>query len=207
MDPDQPTNIDGKESLRMLARFEDAEFEQFFKRYFVPLCTYCQTRFGFELELAKDTVQGTFLRLWENRHALPADIDLKSYFYRMVSNACLDLLRHDQVKQKFVKHILSTREDSEIDSFANTDLKSLSAEIDQCVKELPEQMRRVFELVRFEGNKYSEAAAKLGISEKTVENQMGRALARLRDKLSKYMLLALLMMLAMAMLREFYFFL
>lgn len=197
MDPDQPTNIDGKESLRMLARFDDIEFELFFTKYFVPLCTYCQTRFGFDIEVARDTVQGAFLRLWENRHTLPADIDLKSYFYRMVFNACLDLLRHDQVRQKFEKHILHTRDVSEIDNLANTDLKSLSSEIDRCVKDLPEQMRRVFELVRFEGFKYSEAAAKLGISVKTVETQMSRALARLRDKLSKFMLLGLLIVLAM----------
>jgi RNA polymerase sigma-70 factor (ECF subfamily) len=49
---------------------------------------------------------------------------------------------------------------------------------------------------RFEGLKYSEIAEQLNISVKTVETQMGRALARLREKLSahlSYLIIALIL--------------
>jgi RNA polymerase sigma-70 factor (ECF subfamily) len=51
------------------------------------------------------------------------------------------------------------------------------------VDSLPEGCRTVFILSRYENKKYNEIAAILEISVKTVENQMGRALRLLRDKL------------------------
>jgi RNA polymerase sigma factor (sigma-70 family) len=44
---------------------------------------------------------------------------------------------------------------------------------------LPRQCRRVFELLKFEGLSYREVAQEMGLSEKTVENHLTRALARI----------------------------
>ncbi len=52
---------------------------------------------------------------------------------------------------------------------------------------LPEQCRLVFKMSRFEELKYSEIADKLGISIKTVENQMGKALRIMREQLQDYL--------------------
>jgi RNA polymerase sigma-70 factor, ECF subfamily len=52
---------------------------------------------------------------------------------------------------------------------------------------LPEQMRRIFEMSRFEGLKYAQIAEQLNISVKTVETQISRALGKLREKLSAYL--------------------
>lgn len=63
----------------------------------------------------------------------------------------------------------------------------MAAQIDKAVAELPEQMRRIFELSRYEGLKYNDIANHLNICVKTVETQMSRALVRLRQKLSNYL--------------------
>ena len=52
---------------------------------------------------------------------------------------------------------------------------------------LPEQCRTIFQLSRFESMKYQEIALQLNISVKTVENQMGKALKRLRIKLADFL--------------------
>jgi len=54
------------------------------------------------------------------------------------------------------------------------------------LSELPEQCRAIFQMSRFEELKYLEIANRLGISIKTVENQMGKALKILRYKLADY---------------------
>ena len=63
----------------------------------------------------------------------------------------------------------------------------LNAQLSNALRELPEQCRTIFQLSRFEELKYREIAVQLGISEKTVENQMGKALKILRMKLVDFL--------------------
>lgn len=68
---------------------------------------------------------------------------------------------------------------------------SLKKKIRESINGLPGKCREIFELSRFDGLKYSEIAEKLDISLKTVENQMGKALKVLREKLSGYLTILL----------------
>lgn len=173
-----------------------AIFEKIFKNWFTPLCSHCQYKFGFDLEVAKDTVHTAFIKLWENRGRLPPDVCLKNYLYKTISNSCLDLLKHQKVKQKHMQFVMqNTFLDEPNSDFDVCDLKQLQIEIDKAVSELPEQMRRIFELSRYEGLKYREIASFLDISVKTVETQISRALIRLRQKLGQYTTLAFLALL------------
>jgi RNA polymerase sigma-70 factor (ECF subfamily) len=74
-------------------------------------------------------------------------------------------------------------------------LKQLEEKLDQALKELPEQCRTIFQMSRFEELKYLEIAGKLGISVKTVENQMGKALKLLRLKLVDFLPVLMLFLL------------
>jgi RNA polymerase sigma-70 factor (ECF subfamily) len=51
----------------------------------------------------------------------------------------------------------------------------LEDKLQKALNELPQQCRTIFQLSRFEDLKYKEIADALGISIKTVENQMGKA--------------------------------
>jgi RNA polymerase sigma-70 factor (ECF subfamily) len=67
----------------------------------------------------------------------------------------------------------------------------LGSELEQAVlaaiDALPEKTRAVFQLSRDQGLKYTEIAAVLEISVKTVEKRMGQALAELRDELEQWL--------------------
>lgn len=179
---------DRSETLCRDIKFDDAAFEIFFKNTFTPVCSYCQIKFGFDIDEAKDAVHTGFIKLWESRKILPADVPVKGYLYKIVTNVCIDILRHQRIKHKHEQYMLQTGSDNGIqNSFDNPDAKHLASDIYKAVAELPEQMRKVFELSRYEGLKYSEISSHLNISVKTVETQMSRALVKLRRKLSNYL--------------------
>lgn len=165
----------------------EAGFELFFKKYFHELCLYCQYKFGFDTDLAKDTVHSAFLKLWEYRRRLPPDLSARAWLYKIITHASLDLLKHEQIKRKHERRYIREAADEQIRETYETDHRELKSAIDKAIAELPAQMRNIFELSRYHGLKYADIASRLNISVKTVETQISRALARLKDKLSRYL--------------------
>ncbi|HET9277004.1 MAG TPA: RNA polymerase sigma-70 factor [Flavitalea sp.] len=177
--------------------FDEAGLETLFKEQFKPLCAYCKARFGFEVDEAKEVVHLGFIKLWETRDRISPGLSVKAYLYKIVENVSLDVLKHEKVKEKYSKYVSQTNFISITDThYMGSEFKQLSSDIDKAISDLPEQMRRVFELSRFEGCKYAEIADRLSISVKTVETQMSRALFRLREKLAHYLTIILIAILS-----------
>ena len=65
--------------------------------------------------------------------------------------------------------------------------EEIEAAVRAAVASLPERCREVFELSRGQGLKYAEIAGAMGISVKTVEAQMGKALRTLRERLAAWL--------------------
>lgn len=185
----QPPNFDhNRDESSFHEGLDDAAFEVFFKQNFMPLCAYCQYKFGFDLDQAKEVVHTSFIKLWEGRKVIIKGSSPKSYLYKIITNEALDILKHEKVKQKHAQYVLQTLSEAiQDESFESAGFKQLSADVDEAVASLPEQMRRIFEMSRYEGLKYAEIASQLHISVKTVETQMSRALGKLRQKLSGYL--------------------
>jgi RNA polymerase sigma-70 factor (ECF subfamily) len=167
---------------------DDAAFEQFFKQQFAALNTWCQHKYEFDTDIAKEVVHTAFIKLWKNRAALPPEMAIKAFLYKVINNTSLDIKRHSKVRERFEQYVLR-RNEKEASNFPqeNYDAKKLRIDIDNAVSELPEQMRTIFELSRYEGLKYAEIARQLNVSINTVETQMGRALKKLRLKLAAYL--------------------
>lgn len=176
-------------SLSNVIKFDDASFEILFKENFKPLCVYAQYKFGFDLDSAKEAVHSSFIKLWESRATISSELSPNAYLSKIITNTCLDILKHNKVKQKHEKFVLQTTSEADNrDGFDNPDFKQLNFDIDKAVAELPLEMRRVFELCRYEGLKYADVSRHLNISVKTVETQMSRALVKLRQKLANYLM-------------------
>lgn len=176
-------------------RFDDASFGEFFKKHFLSLCAYCQFRYGLDLDMAKEVVHAGFIKLWDARQQLTPGVSPKSYLYKIITNNILDNVKHQKIRQRYVQFIVqSVPEETGTNGFDNIDIKQLQVDIDVAIAELPEQMRRIFEMSRFEGLKYGEIAGQLNISIKTVETQISRALVKLREKLSAYLTFLLILL-------------
>jgi RNA polymerase sigma-19 factor, ECF subfamily len=181
----------GSSSNRMI--LDDAGFESLFKTHFTILCAYCQAKYSFDLDSAKESVHTGFIKLWENRNSISNEASIKAYLYKIVNNTCLDLIKHNKVKQRHENYVMQNAENATIYDLGVVDVKSLKETIDKAVSELPHQMRRIFVLSRYEGLKYAQIASLLNVSVKTVETQMSRSLLKLRQKLAKYIVICCLL--------------
>jgi RNA polymerase sigma-70 factor, ECF subfamily len=168
-------------------------FEMLFRTYYQPLCNYAYT-FVQDRDEAEEIVQSTFLNIWEKRESLSIHTGVKPYLYAMVRNACLNLIKHEKIKQQHAAMEMAVAERS-VESVARTVMASeLETKIYQAMDHLPEQCRLIFKLSRFEELKYAEIAQQLDISVKTVENQMGKALRIMREQLKDYLPLLIILM-------------
>lgn len=174
-----------------LTVIDEKTFEQLFKSHYQALYAYAFTLLKDDMQ-AEETVQGFFLKAWEKRYQLGGLLMMKSYLYKSIYHDCLNQLRHQKVKNQYtIQAVYLQREamESSADIVAHT--KELEKQIEEALNALPEQCRTIFQMSRFEELKYREIAEKLAISIKTVENQMGKALKIMRNRLSEFLSLLL----------------
>ena len=157
-------------------------FEKLFKELFKPLCAFSIKYVG-DLDEAKGLVHEVFVSLWEKIGRLPDDANYKSYLYTAVRNRSLNVIR-DKKKNVTLEHVAEHELAESNDALV---AKELEAEIEIAIQSLPEKCREVFELSRVEGLKYTQIAEKMGISIKTVEAQMSKALNVLREHLKEFL--------------------
>jgi len=168
-------------------------FEAMFRKEFKNLVVF-SLKYVKDIETARSVVQDCFIYVWEKRESMDEDKNLKSYITTMVYNRSLNYLRDHK---KFDRNILEFEGLMDENShLADTGIiaKELKGEIQNAISSLPEKCREVFLLSRQQNMKYQQIADHLGISVKTVENQMGKALKILREHLGPYLPVLLLSM-------------
>lgn len=154
-------------------------FEIFFKKHYQQLCSYAYS-FLKDDESSEDVVQEIFIRVWEQRRDLIGSDQLKFYLFSATRNNCLTQLK----KNKKNLHVELTDEDSPDEISIRLEPADIKLEpkalIAKAMEQLPPKCREVFLLSRLSNQTYQQIAESLGISVKTVENQMGKAIKILR---------------------------
>lgn len=157
-------------------------FELVFNEYYGTMVLYA-ARFMDTREEAEEVTQEVFVKFWEKCDTLSPDSSIKSYLYRSVHNSCLNAIKHEKVKDSYRQYMIQFMESHGNDTNDDEDPDLLRERIVKEIDNLPPRCSEIFKLSRFEGLKYQEIAEHLGISVKTVEVQMGKALKVLREKL------------------------
>lgn len=165
---------------------DEAAFEEMFKTHYRKLFAYAITIVKDEV-IAEEVVQQVFFKIWERKGRVDIQTSITAYLYRSVYNDCLNHLKHQKVKAAFQAHTVHVLKNESASAVSKVQLSELQEKLDTALKELPEQCRTIFQMSRFEELKYQEIADRLGLSVKTVENQMGKALKILRIKLADYL--------------------
>ena len=177
--------IADKDAWKEIQKGSKILFEGIFRKYYQMLCAFAISKLK-DGELAEEIVQEVFVKLWDKREDLDVS-NFKSYLFSSVNNTILNHFKHQQVRREHATEMKAVQDEAVEDS--EVEYNELQLKINGLIAEMPDGRQRVFKLVKIEGKKYKEVAEELGISVKTVENQMGSALKFLREHLKEFFVL------------------
>lgn len=180
-------SIQESQLLAAFAKGDRVAFEKLFRTYYQPTCRYV-LRIIRDEDTTEEIVQSTFVNLWEKREMLREDISFRSYLFRAAYNTALNYIKHQKVVANYANKKQEHIEVSIHSYVSHQPDFELQKRIEDALDSLPPQCQKVFRMSREEGLKYHEIADELGISKKTVEVHMGKALKILRTSLKDYLI-------------------
>ena len=162
---------------------DERAFEALFRAFAPGLCALVSRYVG-SPAVAEELVQDLFLALWQQRAQLSVDRSVSSYLCTAARNRALNHLRRERLAQRWRHEATPPERVPVADSASPTEGELLELlELQDAIGQLPARCRLIFTLNRQQEMTYGEIAASLGLSIKTVETQMGRALKALRARL------------------------
>lgn len=180
--------------IKKIREGDEYAFEIAFLKYYTPMCKYIW-KFVRSETLAEEIIQEVFATVWETRFNLDPGGHLRGLLYEMARNKALDYIKHQKIVNQYIAETKQERKETPhttID-FEEPDNNPFVDDVREAINDLPPKARQVYKLNREEGLTYKEIAGYLDISIKTVESHMRRVLQILRERLSKYLPLFLLM--------------
>ena len=158
-------------------------FDMLYNQLSDQLITYCKNFVGFED--AQDITAETFYKLWKSQETWSSINNVKSFLYVSAKNSCLNLLKHQKLKEEKQQQIadLVAKEQkavllSEIES-------ELIGQILHEIESLPDNCKAVFKLSYLEGYETTEIAERLNITTRTVFNLRSLALKAVKSAVFK----------------------
>lgn len=176
--------------FRKIAFHDDREaFRELFFDFYPSLCVFAG-RYVSSPETCEDIVQDTFFHLWKNRKKIEITSSFRNLLITSVKNNCMDYLRKQSVRQNHAdKQTVSDTIDTPEAIYTIRELEEM---LHAALEQMPGNVRRAFELSRFENMTYHQIAEEMSVSPKTVEAYISKALSILRVELKDYLPVALL---------------
>lgn len=179
-------NQDLEENLLIegLRSGSELAFEYIFKKYYRALCIYSQKYVG-EPQAAEDVVSRVFARLWKNRKKISISRSIHSYLFQSVYHESLNYLNSFSRRQQPTDsiHLYLKDRGQETGFLSKIYADEFREKINRAIDNLPDRCREIFQMSRNEELPHKEIAVRMNISVRTVENQIGIALEKLRKVL------------------------
>lgn len=161
-------------------------FETLFQNKRLQLLKFI-TVYTKSVEVAEELTQEVFVRLWNARENIDVSKNGTSYLYTIAKNLSLNYLRA-QTKEATLKSELWERSKR----FHSTPeehivFKEYMTIFNAILEELPQKKRLIYTMSKQDGKSHDEIAAKLGLSKKTVKNNLSQTLRLIRDRLEPYL--------------------
>ncbi|WP_439184634.1 RNA polymerase sigma factor [Carboxylicivirga taeanensis] len=169
-------------SEQFLRSGDIASYSKLYKYYFRSLCFFA---YGYlnDKKAAEDAVQDVFIKVWEQKSEINDAKKLGGYLYASVRNKCHNILRKEELEQRFLADISSN------DSVAweEEDLQAIKSEVYRevvaSIDKLPARMKEVFQLSYISRMSEAEISDVLNISVNSIKTHKKRAKSILRKEL------------------------
>lgn len=169
-------------ALSAVSAKHQCDFTTLFEKHFDLLLQKTE-RYVKDLEAAKDIVQNTFAKVWDQQTHLDHMDNIRGYLEKSCTNAALNYLRD---RRKFAGDLLQPGAARELETpYATLTYNELHDSVMNFIHNLPDRMRAAFLLSRFQNMSYKEISKKLGVSVVVVEKTMMKALKQVREFISR----------------------
>ena len=173
-----PSNI---ELAKRIANSDEIAFNSLYNKLWEKLYVFAQSIIMNEAE-AKDVIQEVWLDYWKRRKEISTD-NIDAFLHKAVRYKVYNTLRDKKFNNVQLEVCSELTVDSSIE--LNHDVDEVHLRLNYYVNMLPSKCREIFTLSRYEGLDNEEIANKVGISKRTVENQLSIALKVIRNNMEK----------------------
>lgn len=169
---------DEKELVKKIKQSCSNSFKIIFLKYYEMLHRFIWMRIH-DHEITRDILQDVFTRVWDHRDRLNENKSIKAYLYQISNNLVIDMIRKDKSKENFLKISQS------LNYYEKEDQYYTSIDIQEAMNRLPEKLRLIVILSRFEGLNYMEIAEICHVSFQTISYRLNKALNLMNRFLSE----------------------
>lgn len=166
--------------LQQLASGNKEAFNALYEKYWEVAYTDAYKRLK-DTEQAKDIVQEIFTHIWLKRDTLQID-NFGGYLYVSVRNQVFKLVAKQKLVHPFFD-ILESMPATYLQADGNLQWKEFFSSYEALLNTLPPKRQIIFRLRFQEDLSTKDIAAQLGLTRKTVQNQLGKAVEQLRISL------------------------
>lgn len=175
-----------QELTALLKNGDKTAFTEIYNRYWKKMFAVACQKIN-DSEEAREIVQQIFISLWERKEKLEITSTLASYLSVSVKYRIINALNMQYVRKNYIDNLPAW---SELDDSTQEwlDFEEVKERLAVLVSDLPEKCRLVFVMSREQGLSQKKIANALGISEKTVEAHLGKAIKSLKTGLKSFFL-------------------
>lgn len=176
-----------------------AFFNKLFNQYYQQFVLFAIGYIRDEVK-AQDFVSDAFASYWEKKETLSEDTNAPGYILTIVKNNCLNHLQHRKIKQRAAQELTEHAQwliDTQINTLEackpeNIFSQEINEIIENTISHLPKRTAEIFRMSRFENLSHREIAKIIGVSTKSVEYHITKALSVLRINLKDFLTALLL---------------
>lgn len=180
---DTPSDIQAEKIMAEAVRAGSTKaFEIVYRLYVRRLYAYCYEAIRVPQE-TEEVVHDIFMALWNLREAIDPSLGVGRLLFAIARRKRIDAFRrlvNSPIYEDYVEHANSISSTDgapmEYDEFRSAVFREINS--------MPKRPRQIITLSRVDGLKNHEIAARLGLSEKTVRNQLSLALSQLHSHIS-----------------------
>lgn len=173
------------EVKNLLQRYREGDpeaFDQIFKKYYRKVYAFSLSNLK-NKENAEGAVQDVFYNLWKDREKLKDLKDIEAWIFSICLNIIRKHFRKLAVERKHLKVLTDDYLDSDYSTSNEVEYRDLLEKTDKIIENLPPRQKTIFQLSRKESMSNLEISEKLSISIRTVDNQLSRAKAFIKEAL------------------------